>query len=251
MPEQDTFDFKKEIKEQLRKDLRPVLYAQGFILSKPTTYIREKEGLLQELYFKVEKGRLRPWASYRPIFDTRPIVTFGTDAIYPSCDSPNPYSGYNWVFLDDWTCEDSTHLKNNYMEKFLPEFEKLRLAIVNGIIPDFNEIKSLDKFITIYYDKGLIFQERAKSYGGPGDRNPYFDFILNVHFSRGMKRLALIFKEMENWDLPKGVNTLLEQVKNKELTDFEADEVFEAYCNEIRIANKLMKKHEKLETQFL
>lgn len=241
MPEKDTFDFKKEVKEQIRKDLRPDLYAQGFILNKPTTYMREKDGLLQELYFKVEKGRLRPWASYRPIFDARPIVNFGTDAIYPSCDSPNPYSGYKWVFLDDWTCEDSARLRKNYIEKFLPEFERLRLAIVNGIIPEFNEINSLDQFITIYHENGLIFHRKAKSYGGPGDRNPYFDFIFNVHSSRGMKRLALVFNEMENWDLPKNVKALLEKAKKKELTNFEADEIFEAYCNEIRIVNKLLK----------
>lgn len=172
METQDGFDFKKEITAQIRKDLRPVLYAQGFTLNKTTTYIRENDGLLQQLYFKLEHGRLRPWASYRPIFDARPIVDFGTDAIYPSCDSPNPYSGYNWVLLDDWTCEDSVLLRKNYTEKFLPEFEKLRLAIVNGIIPEFNEINSLHQFVTIYHADGLIFQKRAKSYGGPGDRNP-------------------------------------------------------------------------------
>lgn len=196
---------------------------------------------MQQLYFKLEHGRLRPWASYRPIFDARPIVDFGTDAIYPSCDSPNPYSGYKWVLLDDWTCEDSALLRKNYTEKFLPEFEKLRLAIVNGIIPEFNEINSLHQFVAIYHADGLIFQKRAKSYGGPGDRNPYFDFIFNVHSSRGVKRLSFIFEEMENWDLPKGVKAVLEAAKEKELMDVEADEVFEAYCNEIRIANKLMK----------
>lgn len=56
-----------------------------------------------------------------------------------------------------------------------------------------------------------------------------------------MKRLSFIFDEMENWDLPKGVKAVLEAAKEKELMDVEADEVFEAYCNEIRIVNKLMK----------
>lgn len=211
MSEKENFDFIKEVKEQIRRDLRPALYEQGFILSKPTTYIREKDSLLQEFYFRVEKSRLRPWASYRPVFDSRPIVEFGTDGIYPSCNSLNPYSGYKWVCLEDWTCEDSACLRKNYTEKFVPEFEKLRLAIVNGIIPEFNEINSLDKFITIYQTDRLIFQRKAKRYGGPGDRNPYFDFISNVHSSHGVKRLFLIIKEMENWDLPKVVKEYLEE----------------------------------------
>lgn len=42
------FDFKKNARELIRSQLRPLLYGQGFVLSKPTTYIREMDGLLQE-----------------------------------------------------------------------------------------------------------------------------------------------------------------------------------------------------------
>ena len=48
------FDFKKAQRELIRKELRPILYEHGFVLCGPTVYIRERSGLLQEFYFKVE-----------------------------------------------------------------------------------------------------------------------------------------------------------------------------------------------------
>lgn len=93
------FDFKKAQKELIRKELRPLLYENGFVLSRPTTYIREREGLLQEFYFRVEVGKLRTWASYRPVFDSRWIVSFGTDSICVS-DCKNPYKGFGWCFFE-------------------------------------------------------------------------------------------------------------------------------------------------------
>ena len=57
------FDFKKAQRELIRKELRPILYEYGFVLCGPTAYIRERGGLLQEFYFKVEVSKLRPWVS--------------------------------------------------------------------------------------------------------------------------------------------------------------------------------------------
>lgn len=68
------FDFKKAQRELIRKELRPILYEYGFVLCGPTAYIRERGGLLQEFYFKVEVSKLRPWVSYRPVFEDRKSV---------------------------------------------------------------------------------------------------------------------------------------------------------------------------------
>ena len=57
------FDFKKAQRELIRRELRPILYEHGFVLCRPTAYIRERGGLLQEFYFKVEVSKLRPWVS--------------------------------------------------------------------------------------------------------------------------------------------------------------------------------------------
>lgn len=235
------FDLKKAQKELIRKELRPILYEQGFILSRPTTYIREREGLLQEFYFKVENSRLRPWISYRPVFDARGIVTFGTDAIYVH-DCLNPYMGFSWVCLEDWYIEDDERKYNNYQNQFLPAFEKLKTSIVNGVLPEINGIHSLDDFMHLYESNGLLFQTKIQSYTSA---DIYYDFISKVKRSSGKERMDFIVQEMESWELqglPKIVREYLESCKDFICTDEEADKFFYEYCNKIRISFKLNTK---------
>lgn len=237
MPEVIDFDFKKNIRELIRSELRPSLYEQGFVLSKPTTYIRERDGLLQEFYFKVEVSRLRPWVSYRPVFETRPIVTFGTDNI--SHDCLNPYRGYGWVTLPDWYCGNTEQTYKSYIEKFLPRFEALKASILNAVLPELNRMHSLDQFITAYQSNDLLFEKKVQSNVGAG---LYFGFINGVRHSHGMERLDLVMKEMRDWgfcNLPKAVREYLQEMEGKRFTDDEADVLFDGYCNKIREVNKL------------
>lgn len=234
------FDFKKEQKELIRRELRPILYEQGFILNKPTSYIRERDGLLQEFYFRVEVSKLRPWISYRPVYDSRSILGFGTDGICVQ-DCKNPYKGFAWCGLDYWYSED-TALKYRYFQnRFLPAFEGLKKSIVYGVLPEMNELHSLDDFIHLYQTNGMLFQQNIHAYDSPGR---YFDFILKVRTTRGKARMDYIVQEMERWDLrnlPKIVREYLEGYKGCICTDDEADQIFNEYCNKIRIANKLIK----------
>lgn len=241
LTDEKDFDFKKAQRELIRKELRPILYENGFVLSRPTTYIRERDGLLQEFYFRVEVSKLRPWVSYRPVFDSRPIVSFGTDGIYVH-DCLNPYKGFAWCSLEDWYIEDNKRRYSNFQNKFLPDFERLRSSIVNGVLPEMNELHSLDDFIKLYETNGLLFQKQIKSYD-TSDR--YGDFISNVSLSSGKERMNIIMEEMEKWDLqnlPKIVREYLESYKECSYTDDEADKIFYEYCNKIRIANKLRSK---------
>lgn len=238
MPETIGFDFKKNVRELIRSELRPLLYEQGFTLNKPTAYIRERGELLQEFYFKVEVDRLRPWVSYRPVFDTRSIVTFGTDNTYIQ-DCLNPYKGYGWVTLSDRYCNDAERTYENYREKFLPRFEALKSSITNAFLPELKKMHSLDQLIAAYESDELLFAKRIQSYFGAG---LYFKFITGVRYSRGMERLNLVMKEMTEWgfcNLPKPVREYLQELEGKRFTDHEADELFEGYCNKIREANKL------------
>lgn len=238
MPQNSGFDFKKDVRALIRSELRPFLYEQGFVLSKPTTYIRERQGLLQEFYFKVQENRLRSWVSYRPVFDTRPIVSFGTDGIYPH-DCLDPYRGFGWVTFPDWHCRDTGRQYKNYTEKFLPRFEELKKSILNGVLPELNEMHSLDQFISAYKSNELLFEKRIQTYMGA---DSYFSFISGVRYSHGMERLDLIRKEMEEWglcSLPKAVREYLQALEGKRFTDSEADTLFHGYCNKIREANKL------------
>ena len=235
MPGAADFDFKKNVRELIRSELRPSLYGQGFVLSKPTTYIREMDGLLQEFYFKVEVSRLRPWVSYRPVFDTRPIVTFGTDNIYTH-DCLDPYRGYGWVTLPDWYCGDTGRTYKSYTEKFLPRFEALKTSILNAILPELNKMCSLGQFTTAYQSNDILLEKKVQSYPGAG---LYFGFINGVRHSCGMERLNLVMREMGDWSLPKAVREYLQELEGKRFTDDKADALFDGYCNKIREANKL------------
>ena len=118
MKDSPIFDFQKVQKELIRQELCPILYEQGFPLSKPTTYVRERNGLLQEFYFKVKTNKLRPWVCCRSIFDSRDIVSFGTDSI-PVADIHSPYYGYHWVSYDGWIQEDVSLLRKKQTGSFV------------------------------------------------------------------------------------------------------------------------------------
>ena len=178
------------------------------------------------------------WVSFRPVFDTRPIVTFGTDHIHTH-DCLDPCRGYGWVTLPDWHCGDTERAYKSYTEKFIPGFEALKASILDAVLLQLNEMRSLDQFITAYQSNDLLFGKRIQSYVGAGS---YFGFINGVRHSHGMERLDLVMKEMEDWDfcnLPKAVREYLLELKEKRFTDDEADTLFVGYCDKIREANKL------------
>ncbi len=227
-------DIKKEQKEFIRTELRPVLYEHGFILSRPTAYVRECNGLVQEFYFKVEKYKLRPWVSCRPIFDARMnTVSFGTDYIHVS-DCLSPYKGFNWVSYRDWPGHD---LQKEY-EKFQAGLGPLKSSIVNGVLPELDTINSLDDFVKLYEENGLFLQQRIQSDPVGGN---YFSFIRDVYDSSGITRMKHIMKEMMNWDINKAVREYLQECEAKMTSDEEADRMFEEYCDKVRAAYKLIK----------
>lgn len=227
------FDIKKELRKKIRKEIRPILYEQGFVLNKPTSYIRETNGLLQQFYFQLRTCGLRPWVSYRPVFDTRCIVSIGTDNTGALI---GPYSGFKWLYLKSYGSNDYERMYKDYTHNVLPAFEKLKQSIINGIIPEFNKINSLDKLITAVNKNDLIFNRKPTDFA-----KRYLDFILQVSASSGVERMSIIIKETEIWELPKIVKKHLDRLDLNTITDEEADCAFDVYCNKIRIANKLIK----------
>ena len=233
------FDFKKTQQELIRKELRPVLYEHRFVLCRPTAYIRERSGLLQEFYFKVEVSGLRPWVSYRPVFDARRVWNFGTDMIPTGDDIGNPYRGFCSCSIDYWYTENDALKEKYYQCQFLPQFEALKSSIVSGLLPEMDAMCSLDDFIQLYESRGNLFGEPIHHYD---TCHRYFPFISGVNTASGKERMELILSEMnEAWlpDLPKVVREYLEAHMDGTDTDSEADKVFHEYCNKVRIAYKL------------
>ena len=232
------FDFKKAQRELIRRELRPILYEHGFVLCRPTAYIRERGGLLQEFYFKVEASKLRPWVSYRPVFDARPIVSFGSDGP-TGAKYEEPYRGFSWCSIDHWYTEDDVLKKKIYQRQFLPAFEALKNSIVNGLLPEMDAMRSLDDFIQLHESRGRLF---GKPIGLYDNSHTYFPFISGVHTASGKRRMELICSEMGGvWlpALPKIVREYLQAHMDEINTDSEADRTFHEYCNQVRTAYKL------------
>lgn len=139
--------------------------------------------------------------------------------------------------LPDFHCGDVEQTCKSYTEKFLPRFEALKASIWNAVLPELNEMRSLDQFIAAYQSNDLLFEKRIQPKIGA---ESYFGFINSVRNSRGRERLDLVMKEMtEDWNLPKAVRKYLQEQEGQCFTDEEADELFDGYCNKIREANKL------------
>lgn len=232
------FDFKKAQRELIRKELRPILYEHGFVLYRPTAYIRERGGLLQEFYFKVEVSKLRPWVSYRPVFDARPIVSFGSDGP-TGAEYEAPYRGFSWCSIDHWYTEDDVLKEKNFQRQFLPEFEALKSSILNALLPEMDAMRSLDDFIQLYESGGRLF---GKPMGLYDASHTYFPFISGVNAASGKKRMELILSEMSGaWlpTIPKIVKEYLQAHTDGIHTDSEADRIFHEYCDQVRMAYKL------------
>lgn len=139
------------------------------------------------------------------------IVNFGTDSIN-GLDCADPYKGYTWCFFEDRYPEDTSRRLKNYESQFLPKFEKLKNSIVNGLLPEMDALHSLDEFMRLYENNGLLFQKPIHCYETPGR---YFEFISNVRYSEGKERMNLILSSMSEWglaNLPKIVREYLESV---------------------------------------
>lgn len=233
------FDLKKAQRELIRKELRPLLYEHGFVLCRPTTYIRERNGLLQKFYFKVEVSKLRPWVSYCPVFDARPIVSFGSDGQASAEEYETSYRGFKWCSINHWYAEDDMLKEKIFQCQFLPKFEALKSSILNGLLPEMDAMRSLDDFIQLYEAQGRLFGKPIDHYD---ISHTYFPFISSVNTASGKKRMELILSEMSgDWlpTLPQIVKKYLEAHTDGIYTDSEADRIFHEYCNQVRIAYKL------------
>ena len=102
------FDFKKEMNKRVREDIRPILKKNGFKMRKPKKYIRERNGLLQEISFEIHQSKLRTWSNFMPLYmPWLGVVNWGTSSsnVDTSLRGENPYAGYDDIGISDWPPE--------------------------------------------------------------------------------------------------------------------------------------------------
>lgn len=221
------FDFKKQLGQKIRSEIKPLLIEHGFVQSKPTHYVREQNGLLQYFYFRLEKYKLRPWVYYLPIFEPDSFLSFGSDA----CDD----TGFQWIALGEFFNQDIQ--RQNYTSKVLPAFERLKASIVDRLLPEMDKMQSLAQFIDCCGAKQPIFGQAEPMYA------VHFAYIAKVYAARGQVRLALLQERMKQFEqvYPKQAVQYLKSQNSASLTEEQADQVFAEFCNQMRVANKLVK----------
>ena len=171
------FDFKKNFENEIRVKIAPLLKNNGFKKYKKTAFVREKDNLAQIISFQVKKDQLKAFAIFLPIYvPNDDIMNFGIE-ITGSC-GVRLLNGKYFRTIYEKEKYDLTIQEENYQKIHLPTFENMLIpAILEGVIPEMNEVDSLSKFIYILRkgQDGCFFGNR--SWGMSGITN----YILAVY----------------------------------------------------------------------
>ncbi len=230
----ELLNFKNEVKKYINNEILPILNINDFQRISGTKYVREKGGLLQFFSFRVDKYKLRPWFYFLPVFEGyNGIVTFGTDGINVQ-DCLSPFNGYANVFNPNKR-DDGEISEQEYNNKVLPKLVKLKLSIQNGILPEMDNLDSLDKFVQ-------YCKRRRKIMMFDWADEPYFvDFLIPIHESSGIARMNYLKQKTQGFVqvYPKELRTFLEDECQEIAEDTFANQLFEKYCDFVRKTNKI------------
>lgn len=226
------FNFKKEINKRIREDIRPFLVKNGFKMRKPATYIRERNGLLQEICFVIHKSNLRTWSSFMPLYmPWLNVMTWGTSSSYVDSEFPDKdlLVGYDDVWVSDWPEEKTI---SDYENKALPRFYELTASIKNAIVPEMDRVSSIEFFLDIVESDGFLWGRRT---GRSAD-----DAIIRIGRQTGAERVKSIVELATTTRfLPKPIREYIISAEPDKMNDAEADQWFHAYCNYVREYCKL------------
>ncbi|GEM_PF-6906327 len=225
--EKTTFDFKKAIIQRIREDIRPFLKENGFVLLPSNTYIRERNGLMQIIYFQVRKTELRPWSYFMPVYLPRMgVVNWGIrdDHVDATLWGRNPYAGYGSVFCADRRDKAA----RDYRERALPRFYDLAQRIKDAIIPEMDRVSSAEKFAEILEERGFLWGRTVH----PGQ------MMVDIAHQSGVQRVKTLQSAADDF-IAKPLLEFIISAETDKMTDEEADQWFHEYCNRVRIKYKL------------
>ena len=230
----ELMNFKNGVKKYITNEIIPILNVNGFRKISGTKYVREKNGLLQFFYFRVDKYKLRPWFYFLPVFEGyNGIVTFGADGINIQ-DCLSPFNGYANIFNPDKRM-DGEISEEEYTNKVLPKLVKLKLSIQNGILHEMDNLDSLDKFVQCCKSRGKIMMFDW------ADEHYFVDFLVPIYESNGMARMNYLLQKTQGFVevYPKELRTFLEDECQITADDTSANQLFEKYCDLVRKTNKI------------
>ena len=152
----ENYDFKKAMQQNIKDNFKPLLLSNSFTKSGNSKYIREKAGLVQLIVFRIEKDRVKAFASLIPLYYPLDyILSYGIEIT-----GSNGFKLLNGKYFT--TIYESEHFDKaiqlkNYYSKHQINMQKLFLSIKEGVLPEMDRIDSLDKFIKLFDQNDPVF----------------------------------------------------------------------------------------------
>lgn len=235
--EYEQYDFKKAMQENINKKFAVLLKSNGFVRYKKNKFVREKNQIAQIVFFSVGKDILKIFAMFIPIYvSTDILLEYGIEVT-----GSNGYRLLNGKYFTT-VYEPEKFNKGvqykNYCEKHKVSLQKIYSAFEEGIIPEMDEVDSIDKFIArLEGQNACFFGDQLL----PGYNKIYmYEYIIGVYkcinndFTNGMNILERVQAiDCGWWDILKKYDT--ESV----------DEFMKKYtenCDDMRRYYKLLKE---------
>lgn len=175
----EDFEFKKAVKQNIKENVIPLLKAEHFVACTSNKYIREVDYIAQFVLFRFEVDRMKAFAMYYPIFvPFDNILNYGIEITGSS--GVELLGGKYFTTIFESGPSDKQIQFQHFQEQHLEKLNKIFLSFKEGIIPEFNEINSLDKFINKFEDEEpRFFGDRFRNVLR---RRPVHEFILGVDY---------------------------------------------------------------------
>ena len=239
------YDFKNAMQQIINDDFKPLFLSNAFVKSGKNKYVREKDGLVQMIFFRIEKDRLIAFANLFPIyFPVDYFMNYGIEITGSSGVGLLGGKYFTTVYEPEYL--DKAVQLEHYNNKHKPNMQKLFLSVKEGILAEMDKIDSLDKFIGMFDGSDPVF------FGDKFDNtlrltdvhqyNIYVYSCLKKDFKKGVRDLTNLQSFIQNNDLIECIDKLVVPERGQQELSYERFcENYERLCDTRRRKLKLIK----------
>lgn len=231
--EYEQYDFKKAMQENVNKKFAVLLKDNGFVKYKKNKFAREKEQIVQIISFSIEKTVMKVFAMFIPIYVSTDIcLEYGIEIT--GSDGYRLLNGKYFTTVYELEMLNKEIQYKNYCEKHKLSLQKIYSAIEEGIIPEMDEVDSLEKFIIRLKNQDCWFFGSIEL----GQRKNFmYEYVMGVYecinndFANGMNRLKKIQAIDWWWEI-------LKKYETESVDEFMKE--YNENCDEMRRYYKLL-----------
>ena len=193
--EYEQYDFKKAMQENVNKKFAVLLKDNGFVKYKKNKFAREKDQIVQLISFSIEKDRMKVFAMFIPVYiNEDSCLEYGIEVT-----GSNGYRLLNGKYFTTVYEPEKFNKEiqyRNYCEKHKLSLQKIYSAIEEGIIPEMDEVDSLEKFIVLLEEQNACFF--SNPFWPELKKNITYQYVMGVYkcisndFAGGMNMLKQV-----------------------------------------------------------